>query len=292
MSVQMRRNESPIFRRSPSSAGGTLPGAGRLGLASAGSGDPGGPAGPGPEMASGGRGCPGGGEKVRDGVPPAGRPARSRADSRPDRRFLPGSGGDRRRFVRGGGRRRIPGDGVERLDDQVEQTDQQCRQPIPAAVRGQALGEPAELLGEPVLRGLRGWGAGVHIALLEYLANLVKKDFLGSPRSLGLRFATRPSLSRPREHRRRIGVPKFADEKPWRAQVAAASSRKGRRSRRKQTALQLLHLRVVGLGELPAEHRLEIILRLAHDVLVGGAEQLPGAGAAGGGQDAVQHSRG
>jgi hypothetical protein len=75
-------------------------------------------------------------------------------------------------LVRGGGRQ-VPGNGTERPDDQVDQTDQQRRQPVPAAVRGQVFGE----LGERLLGGLWGWGCGVHIVMLEFMTFGVKRGF-------------------------------------------------------------------------------------------------------------------
>ena len=61
-----------------------------------------------------------------------------------------------------GGRRKVPRDREDRLDETLDQMDQQRGQPIPAAVGGQALGDLAEPFGEPLGGGVGGWGGGVH----------------------------------------------------------------------------------------------------------------------------------
>ncbi len=66
------------------------------------------------------------------------------------------------RLDRGGGRRKGPRDREDRLDETLDQLDQQRGQPIPAAVGGQALGDLAEPFGEPLGGGVGGWGGGVH----------------------------------------------------------------------------------------------------------------------------------
>ncbi len=108
----------------------------------------------------------------------------TRGGFRVERGFLPRGGGRgvRVRLARGGGLRKgkVPGDGAERRDDQVDQTGQQRGQPTPAAVGGDVPGEFFETLGEPLLGGVGGWGDGVHIALLEFLTSVVKRDFRGA----------------------------------------------------------------------------------------------------------------
>jgi hypothetical protein len=146
-------------------------------LAPSGAGDWGEVSCPGPGMA--GAGCgPRGGAMVWPGFSPPGRMACCLGCSWLDRGcwlLLLGRGARCRLAWRSG--RKVRGDGVKRLDDQVDQTDQQRGQPAPAAVGGQALGELAEFLGEPILGGVRGWGGGVHIALLVYLTRRVNSEF-------------------------------------------------------------------------------------------------------------------
>lgn len=57
-------------------------------------------------------------------------------------------------------------EGAERLEDQVDQGDHRPRQTA-AAGRGDALGELAELLGQPLRRGVGGWGGWGHALVLE-----------------------------------------------------------------------------------------------------------------------------
>ena len=66
------------------------------------------------------------------------------------------------RLDRGGGARKSPCDREDRLDETLDELDQRREKPIPAAVGGQALGDPAEAFGEPLGGGLRGWDGGVH----------------------------------------------------------------------------------------------------------------------------------
>jgi hypothetical protein len=63
-----------------------------------------------------------------------------------------------------GGDRKVPRDREDRLDETLDQLDQQRGQPIPAAVGGQALGDLAASFGEPLRGGFWGWGGGVHAA--------------------------------------------------------------------------------------------------------------------------------
>ena len=80
------------------------------------------------------------------------------------------------RLDRGGGRRKVPRDREDRLDETLDQMDQQRGQPIPAAVGGQALGDLAEPFGEPLGGGLGGWGGGVHATKLVFMTFGVKRD--------------------------------------------------------------------------------------------------------------------
>jgi hypothetical protein len=66
------------------------------------------------------------------------------------------------RLGRGGGRRKVSRDREDRLDQKLDQLDQERANPIPAAVGGQALGDLAASFGEPLRRGVGGWGGGVH----------------------------------------------------------------------------------------------------------------------------------
>jgi hypothetical protein len=68
------------------------------------------------------------------------------------------------RLARGGGRRKGPRDREKRLDETLDQMDQQRGKPIPAAVGGQALGDLAASFGEPLGGGFWGWGGAVHAA--------------------------------------------------------------------------------------------------------------------------------
>jgi hypothetical protein len=65
------------------------------------------------------------------------------------------------RLGRGGGRK-SPRDREDRLDQKLDQLDQERANPIPAALGGQAFGDLAASLGEPLRRGVGGWGGGVH----------------------------------------------------------------------------------------------------------------------------------
>jgi hypothetical protein len=78
--------------------------------------------------------------------------------------------------VRRGGFGKVAGDGAERLDDQVEQTDQQRPQPVPAAVGDKALRDLGQSLGEAMLGG---WGGLVHAGVLVFLTYPVKSKFRG-----------------------------------------------------------------------------------------------------------------
>jgi hypothetical protein len=73
--------------------------------------------------------------------------------------LLRGEGGFR--LDRGGGRK-VSRDREDRLDQKLDQLDQERANPIPAAAGGQAFGDLAASFGEPLRRGLGGWGAGVH----------------------------------------------------------------------------------------------------------------------------------
>ena len=80
------------------------------------------------------------------------------------------------RLDRGGGRRKVSRDREDRLDEMLDQLDQERAKPIPAAVGGQALGDLAASFGEPLRRGGGGGGGGVQAAELEYLTVRVKGD--------------------------------------------------------------------------------------------------------------------
>jgi hypothetical protein len=68
-------------------------------------------------------------------------------------------------------------DGAERFDEQGEEPDQQGRQPIPAAVRGQAGRELAESCGEKLLSRLGGRACRCHAASVSIRDRRWARDF-------------------------------------------------------------------------------------------------------------------
>jgi hypothetical protein len=90
-----------------------------------------------------------------------------------------GDGLVRLRPALGPRRRDFPLKGLEQLDEQVDEARQESPEPIPAAVRGQILRNPAECLGEPLRGSLEGRG-GTHSAWLVFLTHRVKRDFVGN----------------------------------------------------------------------------------------------------------------
>jgi hypothetical protein len=79
------------------------------------------------------------------------------------------------RSARGGGFGNVQLEGAERLDDQVDEADQQGGNPAPAAVRGNSLRERVEVFDEPGLGGLGGWGGAGHSGMLDILTVIVKR---------------------------------------------------------------------------------------------------------------------
>ena len=90
--------------------------------------------------------------------------------------LLPRGEGGCFRLDRGGGCRKVPRDREDRLDETLDQMDQQRGQPIPAAVGGQALGDSRRTVRRTARWRLGGMGWGVHATKLVLMTFGVKRD--------------------------------------------------------------------------------------------------------------------